>query len=99
MMVSLCGVMEMEIYNSKQEIGCRILLILVCTKKKMQAETISVYDYFSVHIDDIFSELPCLHPSRDFVPLIMVNEGRITQKYSPVHRTSPRGNSDLVSWW
>ena len=49
--------MEMEIYNSKQEIGCRILLILVCTKKKMQAETISVYDYFSVHIDDIFSEL------------------------------------------
>lgn len=62
MMVSLCGVMEMEIYNSKQEIGCRILLILVCTKK-MQAETISVYDYFSVHIDDIFSELPCLHPS------------------------------------
>ena len=63
MMVSLCGVMEMEIYNSKQEIGCRILLILVCTKKKMQAETISVYDYFSVHIDDIFSELPCLHPS------------------------------------
>ena len=53
----------MEIYNSKQEIGCRILLILVCTKKKMQAETISVYDYFSVHIDDIFSELPCLHPS------------------------------------
>ena len=63
MMVSLCGVMEMEIYNSKQEIGCRILLILVCTKKKMPAETISVYDYFSVHIDDIFSELPCLHPS------------------------------------
>ena len=63
MMVSLYGVMEMEIYNSKQEIGSRILLILVCTKKKMQAETISVYDYFSVHIDDIFSELPCLHPS------------------------------------
>ena len=34
MMESLCGVMGMEIYNSKQEIGCRILLILVCTQKK-----------------------------------------------------------------
>lgn len=34
MMASLCGVMGMEIYNSKQEIGCRILLILVCTKKE-----------------------------------------------------------------
>ena len=63
MMVSLCGVMEMEIYNSKQEMGCRILLILVCTKKKMQVETLSVYDYFSVHIDDIFSNMSCLHPS------------------------------------
>ena len=36
---------------------------------------------------------------RDFVPLIMVNEGRITQKYSPVHRTSPRGNTLAVSEW
>lgn len=36
---------------------------------------------------------------RDFVPLIMVNEGRITQKYSPVHRTSPRGNTFAVSEW
>ena len=63
MMVSLCGVIGMEIYNSKQEIGCRILLILVCTQKKMQVETISVYDYFSIHIDDIFTDLSCLHPS------------------------------------
>lgn len=63
MMVRLCGVMEMEIYNSKQEIGCRILLILVCTQKKMQAETISVYDYFSIHINDILPDRPCLHPS------------------------------------
>lgn len=63
MMVSLCGVMGMEIYNSKQEIGCRILLILVCTQKKMQVETLSVYDYFSVHIDDIYSDMTCLHPS------------------------------------
>lgn len=36
---------------------------------------------------------------RDFVPLIMVNEGRNTQKYSPVHRTSPRGNTLAVSEW
>ena len=36
---------------------------------------------------------------RDFIPLIMVNEGRITQKYSPVHRTSPRGNTLAVSEW
>lgn len=63
MMESLCGVMEMEIYNSKQEVACRILLILVCTQKKMQVETLSVYDYFSVHIDDIYSDMPCLHPS------------------------------------
>lgn len=36
---------------------------------------------------------------RDFIPLIMVNEGRITQKYSPVHRKSPRGNTLAVSEW
>lgn len=36
---------------------------------------------------------------RDFIPFIMVNEGRITQKYSPVHRTSPRGNTLAVSEW
>lgn len=36
---------------------------------------------------------------RDFIPLIMVNEGRITQKYSPVHRTSPRGNTLAVCEW
>lgn len=36
---------------------------------------------------------------RDYVPLIMVNEGRITQKYSPVHRMSPRGNTLAVSEW
>mgnify|MGYP000000712687 FL=1 len=63
MMESLCGVMGMEIYNSKQEIGCRILLILVCTQKKMRAETLTIYDYFSVHIDDIYSDKLCLHPS------------------------------------
>lgn len=36
---------------------------------------------------------------RDFIPLIMVNEGRITQKFSPVHRTSTRGNTLAVSEW
>ena len=49
-----------------------------------------------------FMKTGCTAPDgtvRDFVPLIMVNEGRITQKYSPVHRTSPRGNTLAVSEW
>ncbi|MDK2965464.1 ABC-three component system middle component 2 [Lacrimispora sp.] len=53
----------MKIYNSVQEIGCRILLILVTTKKKMSLETISTYDYFSIHINDLYKELLCLHPN------------------------------------
>ncbi|MDK2965463.1 hypothetical protein [Lacrimispora sp.] len=36
---------------------------------------------------------------RDFVPLIMVNEERITQKYSPVHRVSPRGSTFATGEW
>lgn len=30
---------------------------------------------------------------RSFIPLIMINELRITSKYSPIHRMDPKGST------
>lgn len=43
----------MKIYNTNQEIGCRILLILQIVKKTYSIERIGYYDYFSLHFSDL----------------------------------------------
>lgn len=39
----------MKIYNTNQEIGCRILLILNIVKDNYSIERIGYYDYFSLN--------------------------------------------------
>ena len=43
----------MKIYNTNQEIGCRILLILNIVKDNYSIERIGYYDYFSLHFSDL----------------------------------------------
>ena len=43
----------MKIYNTNQEIGCRILLILQIVKETYSIERIGYYDYFSLHFSDL----------------------------------------------
>ena len=53
----------MKIYNTNQEIGCRILLILNIVKDNYSIERIGYYDYFSLHFSDLKTTGKSLHPS------------------------------------
>lgn len=53
----------MKIYNTNQEIGCRVLLILGMVKIAYSLERISYYDYFSLHLNDLGEGYDGLHPS------------------------------------
>ena len=53
----------MKIYNTKQEVGCRILLILKIVKKNYSIERIGYYDYFSLHYNDLENDTKSLHPN------------------------------------
>ena len=53
----------MKIYNTKQEVGCRILLILKIVKKHYSIERIGYYDYFSLHYNDLENDTKSLHPN------------------------------------
>lgn len=53
----------MKIYNTNQEIGCRILLMLGTVKSAYSLERISYYDYFSLHLNDLADGYDGLHPS------------------------------------
>ena len=53
----------MKIYNTNQEIGCRILLILQIVKETYSIERIGYYDYFSLHFSDLKKTGESLHPS------------------------------------
>ena len=53
----------MKIYNTNQEIGCRILLMLGTIKNEYSLERIIYYDYFSLHLNDLEKEYVGLHPS------------------------------------
>lgn len=52
----------MKIYNSVQEVGSRILLILSAIKTSSSLMKLVYYDYFSTHIKDLYNELGSLHP-------------------------------------
>lgn len=52
----------MKIYNTNQEIGCRILLILNIVKDNYSIERIGYYDYFSLHFSISKTTGKSLHP-------------------------------------
>lgn len=53
----------MKIYNTKHEIGCRILIILNTIQLDFSIERIIYYDYYSLHFADLKNDEESLHPS------------------------------------
>jgi len=52
-----------KLFNTKEEVGVRLLYSLNETKEKMSLSRLVYYDYFALHLDDIDGNLESLHPS------------------------------------
>ena len=44
---------KVQLYNSPQEVGVRILFILDICNKRMSKQRIMYYDYFALHLNDL----------------------------------------------
>ena len=53
---------KIQIYNSPQEVGVRILFILDICQKRMSKQRIMFYDYFALHLNDLDHTKESLHP-------------------------------------
>lgn len=53
---------KIQIYNSPEEVGVRILFILDVCQKKMSSQRIMYYDYFALHLNDLDQKHESLHP-------------------------------------
>lgn len=53
---------KIQIFNSAEEVGVRILFILDIYQKRMSFQRIMYYDYFSLHLRDLDKALKSLHP-------------------------------------
>ena len=87
---------KMQIYNSPEEVGVRILFILDICKKRMSKQRIMYYDYFSLHLNDLDQSQTSLHPDnpkhsseiaikRELINgglELMIAKGLLTVKYS-----------------
>lgn len=53
---------RVQLYNSPQEVGVRILFILDICNKRMSKQRIMYYDYFALHLNDLDPSESSLHP-------------------------------------
>ena len=53
---------KIQIFNSPEEVGVRILFILDICQKRMSFQRIMYYDYFSLHLRDLDKAQESLHP-------------------------------------
>lgn len=53
---------RVQLYNSPQEVGVRILFILDICNKRMSKQRIMYYDYFALHLNDLDASKFSLHP-------------------------------------
>ena len=54
---------SMQLYNTLNEVGARMLIILDSSKVAMNLERLQVYDHVILHLGDINGNLPSIHPS------------------------------------
>jgi len=87
---------KIQIFNSPEEVGVRILIILDICQKKMSKQRIMYYDYFSLHLNDLDQTQSSLHPDnpnhsseiaikRDLINRgieLMIAKGLVSVKYS-----------------
>lgn len=53
---------KIQIFNTPEEVGVRILFILDIYQKKMSLQRLMYYDYFALHLHDLDQTLNSLHP-------------------------------------
>lgn len=87
---------KIQIFNSPEEVGVRILLILDICQKRMSKQRIMYYDYFSLHLKDLDQTQESLHPDnpnhsseiaikRDLINKgldLIIAKGLVSVKYS-----------------
>lgn len=87
---------KIQIFNSPEEVGVRILFILDICQKMMSSQRIMYYDYFALHLNDLDQKYESLHPDnpnhsseiaikRDLVNKglnLMIAKGLVGVKYS-----------------
>lgn len=87
---------KIQIFNSSEEVGVRILFILDICQKRMSTQRIMYYDYFSLHLNDLDQTQESLHPDnpnhsseiaikRDLINKgldLMIAKGLVGVKYS-----------------
>lgn len=57
---------EIKVFNTDVEVGMRVLVTLSENKKGMDLQRIVYYDYFLLHLHDVFEEQISLHPSNPY---------------------------------
>lgn len=57
---------NIKLFNNPVEIGVRLLVILVHSKKPLDLQEIIYYDYLTTYFGDVDSNFPSLHPSNPF---------------------------------
>ncbi|MDA2518989.1 hypothetical protein PDN73_24825 [Bacillus cereus] len=57
---------SVKLFNNPVEIGVRILVILVNSKKSLEFQEIVFYDYLTVYFGDVDKSFSSLHPSNPF---------------------------------
>ena len=87
---------KIQIFNTPEEIGVRILFILSVCNKQMSSQRLLYYDYFVLHLNDIDDLYESLHPSnpnhsseiavrRDIISQglqLMISKGLLDIKYT-----------------
>ncbi|GAE02572.1 hypothetical protein CBO05C_2262 [Clostridium botulinum B str. Osaka05] len=87
---------KIQIFNSPEEVGVRILFILDICQKRMSKQRIMYYDYFSLHLNDLDQTQKSLHPDnpnhsseiaikRDLINTgldLIIAKGLVSVKYS-----------------
>ena len=86
---------KIKIFNSPEEVGVRILFILDVCEKRMSSQRIMYYDYFALHLNEVYNTYESLHPDnpnhsseiavrRDLIKKalnFMIEKGLISIKY------------------
>lgn len=52
-----------QLYNTPEEIGVRLMIILSSSQASMSLERLQIYDHLVLHISDISKEHVSIHPS------------------------------------
>lgn len=62
----MSGIEVTKIFNTPEEVGIRVLLILSQSMDAMDLQRLVYYDYFLLHLNDILKDQDSIHPSNPY---------------------------------